>query len=52
MPRDLELTPRARRDLQAAKDRFFAYAGPTPQALERMEVLVGAIANLVNTPVT
>ena len=52
MPRDLEITPRARRDLHAAEDRFFDYAGPTPQALGRLETLLDAIADLVNTPVT
>jgi plasmid stabilization system protein ParE len=52
LSRDLQITPRAGRDLDAAEDRFFAYAGPTPQALGRLEALLDAVADLVNTPVT
>lgn len=52
MARELVVSPRAEADLVAAADRFFAYAGPTPQALKRLENLTEAILDLVSAPVT
>jgi plasmid stabilization system protein ParE len=50
--RELVVSPRAEADIVAAADRFFAYAGPTPQALQRLEDLIEAIEDLVNAPAT
>lgn len=52
MIRELVVSPRAEADIVAAADRFFAYAGPTPQALQRLQDLIEAIEDLVNAPVT
>ncbi|WP_132095579.1 hypothetical protein [Caulobacter sp. BK020] len=52
MARELVVSPRAEADIVAAADRFFAYAGATPQALKRQEALIEAIRGLVHAPVT
>lgn len=52
MARELVVSPRAEADLIAAADRFFAYAGPTAQALKRLEDLIEAVRDLVHAPVT
>ncbi|KRA66195.1 hypothetical protein ASD79_02625 [Caulobacter sp. Root655] len=51
MVRELVVSPRAEGDIVAAADRFFAYDGPTPQALRRLQDLVEAIEDLINAPV-
>lgn len=50
--RGFTISIRAALDLARAEERFFAYAGPTPQALERLEDLLDAVADLEHTPAT
>lgn len=52
MIRELIVSPRAEADIVAAADRFFTYAGPTPQALRRLQDLIEAIEDLTTAPVT
>jgi plasmid stabilization system protein ParE len=50
--RELVVSPRAEADVIAAADRFFAYSGPTPQALRRFQELIEALETLTTAPVT
>lgn len=52
MIRELVVSPRAEADIIAAVDRFFAYGGPTPQALRRLVDLIEAVEDLTTAPVT
>jgi plasmid stabilization system protein ParE len=49
--RELVVSPRAEADIVAAADRFFAYGGPTPQALRRLQDLIEAVEDLTTSPV-
>lgn len=51
MTRALIVSSRAEADIVAAEDRFFAYGGPTPQALRRLQNLLEAIKDLKTAPV-
>jgi plasmid stabilization system protein ParE len=52
LSRELVVSPRAAADIAAATDRFFAYAGPTLQARQRLRDLINAIEDLTQAPVT
>jgi plasmid stabilization system protein ParE len=52
LSRELVVSPRAEADIVAAADRFFAYDGPTPQALRRFQDLIEALETLTAAPVT
>ena len=52
MGRELVVSPRAAADIAAATDRFFAYAGPTLQARQRLRDLIDAIETLAEAPMT
>jgi plasmid stabilization system protein ParE len=52
LSRELVVSPRARADIAAATDRFFAYAGPALPARKRLRDLIEAIENLTEAPAT